>query len=302
MLNAKRPPLRSTRATSGTTRCGSAKVIAPWSQKTRSKLPSGNGSDSALPCTSGKSAPAARACSSCRSELSKPTQRAPCAASRIDHCAAPQPSSSTSFPATSPSTCSSLSGSCQIPQRGSGRPMCSRCVSWYSSARWSQKARFRSASDELIVREPERDLAGGGLGGVGAVDEIVRHREREVAADRPGPRLRGIGGAHRLADGRDRSLALDHEREGRARGDERDQLAEERLLDVLRVVALGEGLVDPQQLCRRAARAPRRSRRATISPARPRSTASGFASTSVLSTAMAAESLFGAALRAPWGA
>ena len=36
-LNANRPPGRSSRAASGTVRYGSAKVIAPWSQKTMSK-------------------------------------------------------------------------------------------------------------------------------------------------------------------------------------------------------------------------------------------------------------------------
>ncbi len=68
---AKRPPGRSSRAASGTVRYGSAKVIAPWSQKTTSKLASASGTASALAWTSGKSTPAAaisrRACSSCRS-------------------------------------------------------------------------------------------------------------------------------------------------------------------------------------------------------------------------------------------
>ena len=80
-----------------------------------SKLASGKGIVSALACTSGKSAPAARACSSCRAELSRPMQRAPRRASAIDHWAAPQPSSSTSLPTTSPRIRSSASGSCQTP-------------------------------------------------------------------------------------------------------------------------------------------------------------------------------------------
>src|SRR5437016_5335617 len=83
-----------------------------------------------------------------------------------------------SFPATSPSTCSSDSGSCHIPHRGSARPMNSWWRSWYSSDWRSQKARL--SSDELIVREPEADLACGRLGRIGAVHEVVRHREREV--------------------------------------------------------------------------------------------------------------------------
>ena len=58
-LKASRPPGRSRRATSGTLRCGSANVIAPWSQKTTSKLASSSGVASALECTSGNSTPVA---------------------------------------------------------------------------------------------------------------------------------------------------------------------------------------------------------------------------------------------------
>ena len=47
---------------------------------------------------SGTVADARRACASCAGETSRPTTRAPVAASAIDHCAAPQPSSSTSRP------------------------------------------------------------------------------------------------------------------------------------------------------------------------------------------------------------
>ena len=57
--NANSPPGRSSRAASGTVRYGSPKVMPPWSQKTTSKLASGNGTSSALACTSGKSTPAA---------------------------------------------------------------------------------------------------------------------------------------------------------------------------------------------------------------------------------------------------
>ena len=113
-LNANRPPGRSRRATSGTVRYGSAKVIAPWSQKTMSNDASGSGTASALASTSGKSTPASaisrRACSSCRAETSRPTIRAPRCASAIDHCAAPQPNSRTSLPATSPRIRRSASG------------------------------------------------------------------------------------------------------------------------------------------------------------------------------------------------
>src|SRR5262252_5764436 len=73
------------------------------------------------------------------------------------------------------------------------------------------------------VTEPERDLTLRRLGRVGAVHEVVGHRGGEVAAH-----------------GRDRALALDDERPGRPRGDELDELAEERLLAVLGVVLLPE--------------------------------------------------------------
>ncbi len=55
---AKSPPGRSNRAASGKVPYGSAKVIAPWSQKTTSKLASGSGTSSALAWISGKSTPA----------------------------------------------------------------------------------------------------------------------------------------------------------------------------------------------------------------------------------------------------
>src|SRR5205807_7227515 len=100
----------------------------------------------------------------------------------------------------------------------------------YSVFAFVQAATLRSTLDELIAGEPERDLALGRLRRVGAVHEVVRHRHREVAAN--GPRL-GVGGvrrADRLAHCRDGALALDDERPRRPRGDELDELAEERLL------------------------------------------------------------------------
>ena len=119
-LNANRPPGRSSRAASGTVRYGSAKVIAPWSQKTMSKLASGSGTASALAWTRRTSTPAAstrrRACSSCRSDRSIPTTRPPRFASAIDHWAAPQPNSRMSLPSTSPRIRSSSSGTWNMPQ------------------------------------------------------------------------------------------------------------------------------------------------------------------------------------------
>src|SRR5215211_3611942 len=179
-LNARIPPGRRSRAASGTTLYGSANVKAPWSQKTTSKVSSGSGTVSAEAWTSGKSTPASdisfRACSSCRSELSSPTGRAPAFASRIDHCAAPHPSSSTSFRATSPRTCSSDSRICQTPQRGSPCPMNARCLRWYSSLLLSQYARFRSASSDTLACLP--DLLGGPAARPVRWNEVV---ERVVA-------------------------------------------------------------------------------------------------------------------------
>src|SRR5436190_14892998 len=257
-LNARTPPGRRTRATTGTTSSGSANDSAPWSQKTTSKPSSAQGIDSAAAWTSGKSTPAAtirlRACSSCRSELSRPTIRAPCRARRIAHWAAPQPSSRTSFPATSPSTCSCASGICHIPQRGSGRLMKSLCRSWYSSDWRSQNARF--VSDEVGIREPERDLARRRVGRIRAVHEVVGHRQREVAADRARRGILRIGRPHRRPDDGDRVLALDDERQGRGRRDELDQLAEEGLLAMLAVVLLAERSVDADELGRTQYEAP----------------------------------------------
>ena len=63
----------------------------------------------------------------------------------------------------------------------------------------------------------------------------------------PGAESRGVRRAHRGADDGDRALALEHERERRRRGDELDELAEERLLGVLGVVLLGQPAVDGEQ-------------------------------------------------------
>ena len=134
---------------------------------------------------------------------------------------------------TSGSACSSLSGTCQMPQLISSRAhACSARASVYSAF-----ARVQ-ASTVGSVTEPERDLALRRLRRVGAVHEVVGHRGGEVAADRPRRGVRGIGRADRRPHRRDRAFALDDERPRRARGDELDELAEERLLAVLGVVLL----------------------------------------------------------------
>ena len=126
--------------------------------------------------------------------------------------------------------------------------------------------------------------------------EVVRHRERELAAQRSGVGVGGVRRADRLARGRDRALALEDERERRAGGDEVDELAEERLLAVLGVVRLPE-LAES----RRTSRAARSFSAAPLEPRRrsrrrgSRSTASGLARIRVRSTAMRPRSLPGAA-------
>src|SRR6476619_8151070 len=99
---------------------------------------------------------------------------------------------------------------------------------------------YSGRSDELIVREPERDLALRRLRRVGAVHQVVRHRVRKIAADRSRLGIRGIRRADGLAHRGDGALALDDQRQCRAGGDEFDELAEERLLPVLGVMRLAE--------------------------------------------------------------
>ena len=72
------------------------------------------------------------------------------------------------------------------------------------------------------------------------MDEVVRHRECEVAADRARLGVGRVRRADRRPQRGDRTLAFDDERERRARGDELDELAEERLGLVLVVVFFAE--------------------------------------------------------------
>src|SRR5215211_8596474 len=124
--------------------------------------------------------------------------------------------------------------------------MKSRWSCWYSSEYAAQAARFRCASGELIA-EPERDLALRRSRRVGTVHEVVRHRQREVAANRPGSGVRRVGRPHRRPDDHDRALALEHERERRSGGDELNELPEERFLAMLGVVAVSEVAVDREE-------------------------------------------------------
>ncbi len=69
------------------------------------------------------------------------------------------------------------------------------------------------------------------------MDEVLADLERVVAADRAGGGLERVGRADELARGDDRLVALEDDRDERRRGDELDELAEERALGVLGVVA-----------------------------------------------------------------
>ena len=116
----RRPPGRSSRAASATQRSGSHHTLAPYSLTTRSKEASGSGTSSALASTSGKVTPNVcwqrRAVSSWAGVRSTPTGRAPARASQAERYAVPQPSSTTSSPATSPRARTSRSGIWNRPQ------------------------------------------------------------------------------------------------------------------------------------------------------------------------------------------
>ena len=85
-------------------------------------------------------------------------------------------------------------------------------------------------ADQLVVAEPESQLAGSGLGAVGGVHEVLRGLDREVAADRSGGSLvRASRAVHRPDDG-DRVGALQGGRHKRPGGDELHEPLEERLV------------------------------------------------------------------------
>src|SRR5262249_16897855 len=154
--------------------------------------------------------------------------------SQAEKYAVPQPSSTTSSPATSPSRFSSDSSMPQTPQEiSSSAQLTSAFASVYSAFDCVQIAAFLAASlrqSDEPIGEPDPDLTLGRLGRVTAVDEVVRHRQRELAAQRAGIGVGRVRRAYRLAAGGDRTVALEDEREGRSGGDELDEVAEERLL------------------------------------------------------------------------
>ena len=307
--NTSSPPGRSSRAASGTiqVRVGPDRRRRSRRRRGRSTRPA-----AAPPRrsrgragTRRRLAPSARAraraaARSCRA----PTDpRAAPRRARIDQYAVPQPSSSTSLPVDVAEDAEL--GLRQLPHAPARLVLApdalARLRSWYSSLRTaSQAARLCSTSRQTrLIGEPERDLARGRLRRVGAVHEVVRHREREVAADRARRRVGRVRRAHRRAHDRDRALALEHERERRRRGDERRRARRRTASPRARrsaARASSRSTVTSSRAARidEAARleAARGSRRRARAP-----TASGLIRTSVRSTAMRRRSLLVAGQR-----
>src|SRR5215210_5625396 len=235
------------------------------SERSRNRTP--------VTATSVRSSPWSRSATppitSCQRPDSSRSQRSASAASAGFPWARPSHTTMLSAASTrSPGTARSFrSALCRTSSRGSpslssstsGRATRKSIPSWRRIAlrRGELEARMRGlgamraergSAGEL--REEQPDLAGGGLGRVGAMDHVGLHLQRVVAADRAGGGLDRVGGADRLAGGPDRLVPLEDERDERAAGDELDQLAEEGALPVLRVVLLGELAVDSHVLHR----------------------------------------------------
>ncbi len=225
------PPGRRSRAASGIQRSGSHHSEAPYSETARSKRRVGErdglGAAVDVAGTRGRARAAgagrSRAASpSCRSRPAerpggRATPRVGRAAAQLDRVLAGDVGQDVQLVLRDPP---------DTPAR-LVRPRPARRSATYSSAQESHAARLRpacsvSSSDELIAGEPERDLALGGLGRVRAVDEVVGHGQREVAADGSRRRAGRVRRPHRRAHRRDRALALQHERERRRGRDEVD--------------------------------------------------------------------------------
>src|SRR2546421_1293340 len=258
-MNTSQPDGLRRRAASGIHLYGSAQIDAPYSECTMSNDASGKGTSSPTASISGNSMRVSRcmrrAVANCAGVGSMPTGRAPRFAIHAEKYAVPHPSSTTSRPSSFGKTRSSDSGMRQIPHVISSCAHDSAArASVYSAFARVQLATFCATysgnSDELIVCKPQVDLALRRLRRIGTVDEVVRHCERQVAADRARICVRGIRRADRLAQRRDCALPFDDERERGAGSDELDELPEERFLLVLVVVPFGEIARHANQLAR----------------------------------------------------
>src|SRR3954452_2666746 len=89
-------------------------------------------------------------------------------------------------------------------------------------------ARISFEARALELGEPDPDLALRRRGRVRAVNHVLPDLDREIPADRARVRLERVGGPDQLTRGDDRRVALEHGREQWPRGDELDELTEER--------------------------------------------------------------------------
>ncbi len=159
-------------------------------------------------------------------------------------------------------------------------PSCSRIARrWGDARREDQPIRQRTARGRRCPISRAADS-----GESEPWTRLVWTSRREVAADRAGRGLERVGRADHLAGGLDRLVALEHHRDQRAAGDEVDQLAEERLARCARRSAARRARASTVICFSAAIRRPLRSKRAMISPVRPRSNASGLTRIRVLST------------------
>src|SRR5215469_11291087 len=91
---------------------------------------------------------------------------------------------------------------------------------------------------QLRGAEEVGDLAGGGVGRIRAVHDVLLDARREVCTDRSGGGFLRIGGAHDLAILRDGVLPFQYLNEDGAGGHVAHQILEERSLAVHRVESL----------------------------------------------------------------
>src|SRR5215210_1395834 len=91
-----------------------------------------------------------------------------------------------------------------------------------------------------LAAEEEAELPRCALGGVRAVDQVVRQGEGEVAPDGAWRGLGRVRGAHKVPHNLYGALTPYPHRDDGGRCDELDELVEERLVAVLCVVLLGE--------------------------------------------------------------
>src|SRR5688500_1362543 len=147
----------------------------------------------------------------------------------------------TAFSTTTSRGSPSVTSSTSAGSTRNSIPSCSRI-------RFRCGEREASTSTALQLGEEELRLALGRLVRVGPVDHVLPDLERVVTADRARVRLERVSGADHLACRDDRLVPLEHHRDERPAGDERDELVEERLALVLRVMLGGQVAVHLHQL------------------------------------------------------